>query len=124
MAKRAMKKSDTKVYKEQLVLLRARLRGDVTAMADSALKESGEARMSIHQADAGTDNFDQEFTLGLLANEGDTLELIETAMQRIEDSVYGLCTECESTIPKTRLNAIPYTPHCVKCAQQTQTRRY
>lgn len=120
MAKKAMKKTDSRVFKQQLLVLRARLRGDVTAMADAALKDASEARLSIHQADAGTDNFEQEFTLSLLANEGDTLELIESALERIEDGRFGLCVECESTIPKTRLNALPYTPFCVKCAEKAQ----
>lgn len=89
-------------------------------MADAALKDASEARLSIHLADAGTDNFEQEFTLSLLANEGDTLELIEAALERIEEGKYGLCTDCELTIPKTRLNALPYTPFCVKCAEKAQ----
>ena len=123
MAKRAMTKTESKVYKQQLVHLRARLRGDVTAMADSALngKESGKsARMPIHMADIGTDNFEQEFTLSLLASEEDTLGMIESALERIEDGVYGLCRDCGSSILKTRLNALPYTPFCVKCAEKTQ----
>ena len=105
MAKRAMKKSESKVYKEQLLGLRARLRGDVNTMAD-----------------AGTDNFEQEFTLSLLASDGDTLEAIEAALERIEDGKFGICVECENTIPKTRLNALPHTPHCVKCAEKVQVR--
>ena len=121
MAKRAMKKTESKVFKQQLLMLRARLRGDVTAMADAALKDASEARLSIHMADAGTDNFEQEFTLSLLANEGDTLELIEAALERIEDGKFGLCQDCEGTIPKTRLNALPYTPFCVKCAEKLQS---
>ena len=122
MAKRPMKKSDAKVYKEKLIDLRARLRGDVNTMADAALKDSSDARLSIHLADAGTDNFEQEFTLSLLASDGDTLESIEQALIRIEEGRYGLCVECESTIPKTRLNALPHTPHCVKCAEKVQVR--
>jgi DnaK suppressor protein len=122
MAKRAMKKAESKVYKERLLSLRARLRGDVTAMADSALKHEGHesARMPIHMADMGTDNFEQEFTLSLLASDEDTLGLIEAALERIEEGVYGVCQECETTIPKTRLNALPYTPFCVKCAARVQ----
>ena len=122
MAKRPMKKSESKVYKERLLLLRARLRGDVNTMADAALKDASDARLSIHMADAGTDNFEQEFTLGLLASDGDTLEAIEDALERIEGGTYGLCTECEQPIPKTRLNALPHTPHCVKCAEKVQMR--
>jgi DnaK suppressor protein len=127
MAKRALKKTDQKVYREKLVQLRARLRGDVNAMADAALhgnrEQNGDvSRMPIHMADIGSDNFEQEFTLSLLENDEDTLEMIEAALERIEEGVYGSCQECGGLIPKTRLNAIPYTPFCVKCAGKYQSR--
>ena len=122
MAKKAMKKADAKVFKEKLLGLRARLRGDVNTMADAALKDASDARLSIHLADAGTDNFEQEFTLSLLASDGDTLEAIEEALVRIEDGEYGLCVECKSVIHKTRLNALLHTAYCVRCAEQIQVR--
>jgi DnaK suppressor protein len=78
--------------------------------------------MPIHMADVGSDNFEQEFTLTLMANDEGVLELIEDALERIEDGTYGSCTECGARIPKTRLNAIPYTPHCIKCADQSKQR--
>jgi DnaK suppressor protein len=123
-----MKKREMKVYKERLVVLRARLRGDVNAMADAALNKtrseaSGDlSSMPIHMADVGSDNYEQEFTLSLLENDEDTLGQIEAALERIEEATYGSCVECECRIPKTRLNAIPYTPHCVKCASNLQGR--
>ena len=121
-----MKKAELNVYKERLLLLRSRLRGDVHAMADSALKQtrsesSGDLSfMPIHMADLGTDNFEQEFTLSLMENEETTLAQIDAALERIEEGAYGNCVECEARIPKTRLNAIPYTPHCVKCASKLE----
>ncbi len=122
MVKRLMKKPELKVYRDRLVQLRSRLRGDVSAMAESALREAhGEqSTMPLHMADIGSDNFEQEFTLSLMANEEDTLQRIEAALERIEDGTYGLCEECEVAIPKMRLNAIPYTPFCVKCASKNQ----
>jgi len=117
-----MKKAEVTVFKERLLALRARLQGDVNQMAEAALKKSrSEANgdlssMPIHMADIGTDNFDQEFTLSLMENEGDALGQIEAALERIEDDTYGLCEECGSKIPKARLTAIPYTALCVKCA--------
>lgn len=122
-----MKKPEMKVYKERLLALRARLRGDVHAMADAALNKtraeaSGDlSLMPIHMADVGTDNYEQEFTLNLMQNDESTLELVEGALERIEDGVYGSCVECTGRIPKTRLNAIPYTPHCVKCASKLES---
>lgn len=118
-----MKKADQKVYKERLLALRARLRGDVSAMADSALRKNGFegggelSNMPIHMAELGSDNFEQEFTLSLMQTEEGTLEAIESSLERIEDGMYGKCVECEGVIPKTRLNAIPYTPVCIKCAE-------
>lgn len=120
-----MKKADLKTYKERLITLRARLRGDVTAMADAALRKSGleggeASAMPIHMAELGSDNFEQEFTLSLVQTEEDTLGAIEEALVRIEEGQYGKCVECESVIPKTRLNAIPFTPLCVKCASRLE----
>ena len=119
-----MKKADMKIYKERLLSLRSRLRGDVNAMADVALRSDSNGELSsmpLHMADVGTDNFEQEFTLALMQNEEGTLDEIEVALERIEDGVYGTCLECECRIPKTRLNAIPYTAHCVKCASKLQS---
>lgn len=121
-----MNKAELKVYKERLLALRARLRGDVNQLADAALRKSrSEANgdlstMPIHMADIGTDNFEQEFTLSLMENEGTALEQIEGALERIEESTFGQCEECGAKIPKARLNAIPYTPFCVKCASSAE----
>ncbi|TVS13794.1 MAG: TraR/DksA family transcriptional regulator [Planctomycetaceae bacterium] len=122
-----MKKAEAKQYKERLLTLRARLRGDVHAMAEAALNKtraeaSGDlSTMPIHMADMGTDNYEQEFTLSLLENEEHTLEAIEGALERIESGTYGTCDECGRIIPKTRLNAIPFTPYCVKCASKIES---
>lgn len=121
-----MKKNEMRPYKEQLLALRARLRGDVSAMTQAALSKtrseaSGDlSSMPIHMADVGTDNFEQEFTLSLLQNEEETLDQIEAALERIEDGIYGSCVECDSRISKARLNAIPHTPFCIKCATKLQ----
>jgi DnaK suppressor protein len=121
-----MKKTEMQPYKERLLVLRARLRGDVDALARNALhktrtESSGDlSSMPIHMADIGSDNYEQEFTLTLMESEEGTLAKIEAALERIEEGVYGLCQECEGKIPKTRLNAIPYTPYCVKCASKLE----
>ena len=120
-----MKKSEMLEYKEKLQAIRARLRGDVTAMAEVALRKSGiegsdSNAMPIHMAELGSDNFEQEFTLGLMEAEGDTLGLIDGALERIDGGQYGRCIQCEGPIAKARLNAIPYTPVCIKCAERQE----
>jgi DnaK suppressor protein len=119
-----MKSADVMVYKDRLLSLRARLRNDVTSMTDAALHHDGSenSTMPIHMAELGSDNFEQEFTLSLLATEEDTLGAIETALERIENGTYGACEECSGSIPKARLDALPHTPVCVKCAATRDAR--
>jgi DnaK suppressor protein len=119
-----MKSADVKVYKDRLLSLRARLRNDVTSMTDAALHHDGSenSTMPIHMAELGSDNFEQEFTLSLLATEEDTLGAIEDALERVENGTYGTCEECCGSIPKARLDALPHTPVCVKCAATRDAR--
>ena len=55
--------------------MRARLRGDLDQMTDEALRRDNNggtgnlSNVPLHMADLGTDNYDQEFTLGLIENE-------------------------------------------------------
>ena len=118
-----MKKAEVKPFKELLLELRARLRGDVSTLASAALSKSGASGSGAvpnHMADLGSDTFEQDNTILLMNNEGETLTQIEGALVRIEEGVYGSCAECSGKIPKTRLKAIPYTPHCVKCASELE----
>lgn len=123
-----MNKKDSKPFKNMLLGLRSRLRGDVSGLADAALRKtraesSGDlSSMPIHMADLGTDAFEQEFNLSLIEHDGSALEQIEHALERIEEGVYGVCTECEAKIPKARLEVLPHTPHCVKCAEKVTVR--
>ena len=120
-----MKKAEALAYREKLHAIRARLRGDVNTMAEVALRKSGmegsdSNAMPIHMAELGSDNFEQEFTLGLMEAEGDIIGLIDSALERIGAGHYGRCVECDGPIAKARLNAIPYTPVCIKCAERQE----
>jgi len=121
-----MSPSETNVYRQQLTAMRSQLRGDVSHLTGEALRTNGgEASGSlsntpIHMADLGTDNFEQEFTLSLIENEEDRLKEINSALDRIDHGTFGKCEECQKPIPKARLQAVPYTRHCVECARKLQ----
>ncbi len=69
-------------------------------------------------ADLGTDAYEQEFTLSLMANEEGRLDRVQAALERIANGEYGACLECDGRIPKARLEIIPEAPYCVKCASK------
>ncbi|MBU0755691.1 MAG: TraR/DksA family transcriptional regulator [Planctomycetes bacterium] len=86
----------------------------------SALK-AGEQDSSVdNMADYGTDNYEQDFTLGLMENVEGVIKEIDDALQRIEDKLYGICESCECDIPKPRLKALPYARYCVKCQSEKE----
>jgi DnaK suppressor protein len=122
----ALKNEDLVSYRRILNSLRSRLRGDLDRMTDEALRRQmtgGSGSLSsvpLHMADLGTENYDQEFTLGLIENEQGTLELINEALDRVERGTFGQCVECSEPISKPRLQAIPYTRHCIRCARKLE----
>ena len=66
------------------------------------------------------DGYEQEFTLTLMATEEDTLVLVEQALERIRARCYGTCEECGGVIAKKRLEAIPFAPTCIRCAEKLE----
>ena len=121
-----MKAAEMKVFKATLEAMRSRLRGDVSTMADAALRKtraeaSGDlSSMPIHMADLGTDAFEQEFTLSLMACEEGTLGQVEQALERIRSRTYGTCEDCGGVIAKKRLEAIPFASLCIRCAEKQE----
>ena len=111
-----LKPADLESYREALLSLRARLRGDLDQMTDEALRRgqpdsSGNlSNVPLHVADVGTENYDQEFTL----------DQIHEALGRIDEGTYGRCEECEHPIARPRLQVLPYTRHCIDCARKLE----
>jgi len=116
-----MRARDLNVFKKILLEQRRLLLGDVTALEKAALQKnrqdaSGDlSKMPHDMADIGSDNYEQEFTLGLIETEQATLEEVEEALSRVEKKVYGACISCGEQIPKARLKAIPHAKLCIKC---------
>ncbi len=124
-----MNKTEMNAHRQALLALRDRLTGDVNHLSDEAFRKSdGDAagnlsHMPIHMADLGTDNFEQENTLDLLAREEQILAEIAAALDRLDKGTYGRCEECQGDIlPKGRLKELPYTRYCVTCARKLDQR--
>jgi RNA polymerase-binding protein DksA len=113
-------------FKEMLLQKRAELVGDVNSIESEALKKSrldaaGDlSSMPIHMADLGTDNFEQEFALGLMDSERKILAEINDALRRIDNGVYGICEGTGKPIGKARLKASPWARYCIKYATMVE----
>lgn len=69
----------------------------------------------MHQGDAGSDAYDRDFALSVLAKEQDALHEVEEALRRIELGTYGLCEMSGEPIAEERLEAIPFARLTVEC---------
>lgn len=67
-------------------------------------------------AEGGSLAFEMEKELSLWQNAQEILAMVEEALERIDAATYGICDDCGSAIPVTRLDALPYTKLCVSCA--------
>ncbi len=111
----------TQELKPVLHRMREELRVKVEGLKDTlALDGTG---YTNHQADDATQAFDQAKDLALRTDCERRLRLVEDALTKLENGTYGICERCGAPIDLARLEAIPYTPLCLDCAEARDYRR-
>lgn len=101
-----------------LLTKRSEILGSVNEMEIEALRRDRTdlSNMPLHMADAGSDTYEIDNTIGLMDSERRILSEIDDAFRRIEDGTYGICEGAGEQIPKKRLEAIPWARYCMRCA--------
>jgi len=113
-------------FKQLLLEKRRGILKNVNDIEDEALKKSrldatGDLScVPIHMADLGTDNYEQEFVLGLMDSERKLVREIDDALQRMEEETYGVCEGTGKPISKARLEAQPWARYCVEYARMLE----
>lgn len=118
-SKNGLTAAEIQKFREILLTKRRELLGNVSTMEDETFKKerSELSSMPFHMADAGSDNFEQEFALDLMDSEKKLLKEITDALNRIGEGTFGVCEGNGENISKARLNAIPWARYCVACAE-------
>ena len=111
-------KAEWQMFYDRLLELREQLVRQMNGLAKESAQEM--AGYSLHMADSGTDNFDRDFALSLLSSDQDAIYEIEEALKRIEKNTYGICELTGKPIPRTRLEAIPWTRFTVQAQAQLE----
>ncbi len=101
--------------RDELVDAMSGMTRDTIRNAPEGSEASGSGQ---HQGDAGSDAYDRDFALSVLAKEQDALYEIEQALQRIKKGSYGICEMSSRKIPQARLEAIPFARLTVECQAQ------
>jgi DnaK suppressor protein len=97
---------------KKLLRIRAALLQRIKRLIQDAAEDA--PGYSIHMADAATDSFDRDLTLGLASFEQEALYEVDAALERIADGTYGVCELTGRPIPWIRLEAVPSTRFSVQ----------
>ena len=103
------------------------IRTDLVQMRDDILKT-----VRKQQVEEGVDNGDsvdqasqsieKELLFELSDNERTTLDMIESAIRKIDKKTYGLCEATQRPISRARLEAIPYCRYSIEYQNQLENK--
>jgi len=120
--KTGLTRKDLEHYRQLLLEKRADLLGDVEALQVDVRNTGGNMFNPEHMADVGSDNYEQEFTLGLMESERKLLAEIDEALMRIKNRTYGVCIESGTPINRDRLDVKPWAKYCIEVVRERERR--
>lgn len=77
-------------------------------VSDGQVQDSGDEALSLSM---------EELQNSLQQTELNELNLIDSALHRIETGEYGLCIDCSEPISTKRLLSFPYAARCIVCQE-------
>ena len=108
--------SDLESFKNKLLTLKK----EFSHRVDAIDKDSRHEGMTADWSEQATERENDEVLYSLGVASEIELNMINSALKRIEDDTYFTCTECGSDIPPERLELVPYISTCVACAEKNE----
>ncbi len=110
-----MDKKKLKQYEARLVEERNTLLGMVERTEDYG--READRDVSQDPADKASNSYTKELLFSQSTTERNRLRLIEEALDRVSEGTFGECVNCGEEISAKRLDAIPWTAHCIRCQE-------
>ncbi|HEY1302540.1 MAG TPA: TraR/DksA C4-type zinc finger protein [Vicinamibacterales bacterium] len=102
-------------YKRRLLEFESRLSARTTRARHDARVQVGDGPGDAGDASVVDEGESEEFTEAEL--DATVLQQVRDALQRIEDGTFGRCVVDDAPIEEKRLEAVPWTPYCLKHQQ-------
>lgn len=91
-------------------------------MADAVKQGRQEvAEDTLDVADQAVFSYQKEMLFSQGTEGHSQLTLVRLALERMEDGTFGECLHCGNVIGEKRLEALPWTPYCIECAEKVET---
>lgn len=88
---------------------------DVHGRIRDARADSSNERKAIDEGETSELDTQDELEFALIQMKAETLNRIDAALRRLEEGIYGRCSECGGEIAATRLRAVPFAVRCKDC---------
>ncbi len=108
-----MDKRKLRGFRDKLLDRRESLVGQVQQAELYSRERDSEATQD--PADMAANAYTKELLVSMSDNDRQLLNLIDEALERIEEGSYGRCVRCGEVLPEKRLDAVPWARHCVRC---------
>jgi len=113
-----MDKKKLEAFKKRLEDRQRELRQTVTRTTQDGREADTESAQDI--ADRAAQSYNKEFLFHQSNNERQLLQMVEGALTRIHEGTFGQCISCGSEINPKRLEAVPWTRHCIECQEKLE----
>jgi DnaK suppressor protein len=109
-----------KTLRKTLMERRAELERDLEHLEGelrdlSVDQEDERGGVGNHFADDGSSLGEQE-RISTLGNDfREQIQMIDAAVERMDEGVYGICQRCGNPINEERLEVLPFVAYCISC---------
>jgi DnaK suppressor protein len=113
-----MDKKKLETFKKRLEDRQKDLRRAVSRTEQDGRTADDEATQDI--ADRAASSYNKEFLFHQSNNDRQLLNMVEAALNRIREGSFGECISCGQEINPKRLDAVPWTRHCIECQEKLE----
>ena len=110
-----MDKKKLEYFRKRLETRQKELRHMVTRNQQDGRSADDEATQDI--ADRAASSYNKEFLFSQSNNDRQLLQMVDGALARLREGSFGECVSCGKEIDAKRLEAVPWTRHCIECQE-------
>jgi DnaK suppressor protein len=117
----SMEKKKLDAFKKRLEARQQELRRMVSRTEQDGRTVDDDSAQDI--ADRAASSYTKEFLFHQSNNDRQLLQMVENALSRIREGTFGECISCGKDINAKRLEAVPWTRHCIECQEKLEQGR-
>src|ERR1700682_4184789 len=114
----SMDKKKLEYFRKRLELRQQELRRMVSRTEQDGRTVDEDSAEEI--ADRAGSAYSTEICFHQSNNDRQLLAMVETALDRIRQGTFGECISCGKEINAKRLEAVPWTRHCIECQEKLE----